>query len=134
MSPDYALTCPHCGGALEVVASPNPASAPWLCPLCRLGWHAAELSSRARLLYRSTHRDFGHGAPGRTIREQVHAELEAAAKRGTSLREDQVHLAPTRSGARDVLGNVAPAVRADVAPVFIVPPVFGRSNPPEENR
>lgn len=45
-------------------------------------------------MYRHHHRDWGHGLGAMGIRDKVLGEQIAAAQRGTSLREDQIYLAP----------------------------------------
>lgn len=94
--PLYALMCPRCGGPLQPVAL-DAQSAPWLCGLCRLGFFASELSSTARAAYRPLHRDFGLGPMRRVLSGLVAQERAGAESRGTSLREDQLHLVPVRT-------------------------------------
>lgn len=99
--PTYQVSCPRCGGPLDPIALPDPQACPWRCPLCCLGWFAAELSPHARSLYRPVHNDFGFGGGRLSLVALVDQELAAAHVRGTSLREDQLSLVPI--GALKVL-------------------------------
>ncbi len=95
--PLYLTTCLRCGGPLQPVALPHPDTAPWLCPLCRLGFWACELTMAGRRLYRGRFHAFGHGAPASSLRAAVHEERKAAHVRGWSLREDELYLVPLSS-------------------------------------
>lgn len=84
----YSSACPSCGHQLQPVVL-GPDSAPWLCPVCRLGFWVAELHQPKA--WDAAHRCFGHaGLVAR--REAVHAERSEAHKRGCSVRSDQLGL------------------------------------------
>lgn len=91
----YLPTCPACGKTLGPVAL-GPEHAPWRCSECHLGFWTAQLTPEARALFRPVYQDFGYGA---VVRKAVEAEAREALVRGTSLRHDQVGLAPKAAAA-----------------------------------
>lgn len=86
------LDCPSCGRHLDAHAG-APSSAPWVCFPCHRSFWTAELSDKARTLYRPLFHDWGLGLESAVIREAVDREREDAIARGTSaLPEHLPHL------------------------------------------
>ena len=92
-TPTYRVTCPWCNGALYPVVL-DPASAPWVCVICRHGWWVAELVESARVHFRPAFCDFGFRDPARQITADVIDERMVAHERNTSCRSDQLALVP----------------------------------------
>lgn len=93
LTPTYRVTCPYCNGALYP-AFFTPESAPWLCVICHNAWWAAELSEKARTIFRPALCDFGIGEDLAFLQQLVIAERGVARARGTSVRSDQLQSLP----------------------------------------
>ncbi len=87
----YHQSCVRCGQQLTPNVS-GPETPPWRCDHCHLSWWVAELSTHARLHYRSSQQDWGVGSSEhhKSVREEVRKEQEEAARRGISLRREQL--------------------------------------------
>ena len=90
-SPAYILSCPNCGGAVSLVVL-GAQSAPWGCWRCSRGWWPSELTAEARVAWRGSHKDYGHGPAGRLVRAAVDGDVATAVKYGTSVPPDRLGL------------------------------------------
>lgn len=115
--------CPICGMALAPVTL-GPGTAPWLCPnlaVHRNGFWQAELDARAD--YLPATRSFAHHVVV-GVRAAVEVERAAAAKRGTSVRPDQLrHLSQEQLSAVAGRPGVDATLRAQAASLVIGPVV-----------
>ncbi len=88
--PAYDTTCPHCGGALQPIAL-DPATAPWLCVACHIGWWTTELQADVRVQWIPASQSF-HWRAVPWLISTIDQEQAAAASVGTSARADQLAL------------------------------------------
>ena len=110
-SPAYLLSCPNCGAPVTLVAL-TARTAPWLCGPprgCSRGWWPSELTAGARVAWRGSHKDFGHGPAGRAVRAAVEGDVAAAVARGTSVPPDRLGLLDAAT-----LGRLSTDMRIDV--------------------
>lgn len=106
----YSTKCPQCGGHLQPVAL-DAQTAPWLCNECHLGFWAVDLSTDARKSW--GHRGFVHDAGSQALHARRLQEHQDALVNGTSLREDQIGVAPLGVLQSALLGpNITPAFKA----------------------
>lgn len=77
----------------------GPQTAPWRCDECHTSWWVAELTREAHDAWRLNQGDFGHRGSEtyKAIRAAVAIEVEAAMKRGVSLRREQLGLVAPRT-------------------------------------
>lgn len=107
------MTCPNCAGPLLPVAG-SPETPPWLCTGCHRGWWPSELTEEARSTWNPLVRAF-RPANRADARAAVAADLDAAAKRRTSLLPGQVRDVSAEALAAVADGPLSPAMQSAVA-------------------
>lgn len=70
-----SMTCPNCGGPVNLVLGLDAVSAPYICAPCHRGWWGSELTAEARDAWHPQTRTF-RGGVAQVIADRVQDEIK----------------------------------------------------------